>query len=383
MHVLIAPDHFGGALSAKEAAEALGRGWLHAGHHVTLVPMSDGERGLSEAIHGARGGTLLAVPTLGALGQHAPATVLQLPETGTAYIESAQVLGPAGADQGDAARRAEVGSSAGVADLLVAAMAAGARRVVIGAGVSATHDAGAGLWLRLAELLDVDVRAAVPWLALADLRRELQAVDVVVAGAQGLPLTGLHGAGAALRRFPGISAAAAQEIEHRTSVFTTQAQRHAQQLPPVRPVLNTAAPVIAARSEYAGVGGGIGFALGLLGARVLPGARVVAQEVGISEAISAVDLVITGGAALNADAMHDGVIATIGRAAADLGLPAVAIAHEVHPNRRELAGVGISAAYPVVDQPLVPDPLRQAPAGADLRRALTERGDRLVRNWAR
>src|SRR5690625_6432679 len=101
--------------------------------------MSDGERGLSEAVHGARGGRLLAVPTLGALGQHAPSTVLHLPEAGTAYIESAQVLGPAGAGQGDAARRAEVGSSAGVADLLLAAMAAGARRVVIGAGRSEEH----------------------------------------------------------------------------------------------------------------------------------------------------------------------------------------------------------------------------------------------------
>lgn len=438
VHVLIAPDHFGGALTATEATSALARGWLEAGHQVTSAPMSDGGTGLVEAVHSSRAGTLLSVEATGSLGERVPAAVLYVTESGpgsepapssggarpaggttgghapaVAYLETGQVLGarpahigtgPSGsgtsgpglsgpgpsATEGDpgiaALRQVEEGSSAGVADLLLAALDTGARRVVLGAGSSPTHDAGAGLWLRLADAFDVTVPAEQPWLAIGPLREQLRGIDLVVAAASELPLIGLHGAGAALQHLPGLTALAAQQVERRIGAFADQAQRHADSLPPLRtalPALNVraASPDRAARQEYSGVGGGVGFALSLLGARVLPGARVVAEEIGLTGTLESVDLVITGAAALDADAMHDGVVATVGGAAAQWGLPAVALAHEVGVNRRELAKVGISAAYPIQERRLTPG---QAPQDqpVDIREALAIRGERLVRNWA-
>lgn len=433
VHVLIAPDHFGGALSAPEAASALARGWLAAGHQVTTAPMSDGGTGLVEAVHSSRGGTLLSVEATGPLGQRVPAAVLHVPVRGpdaqraasddgagpggatspvsdgpahhaaTAYAETGQVLGAGSwatksgengsgaierADDPDGAARRliEEGSSAGVADLLLAALDTGARRVVLGAGPSPTHDGGAGLWRRLAQAFDLDVPAEEPWLALGPIRERLRDVDLVVAAAGDLPLIGLHGAGAALQRLPGLTALDAQQVERRISAFADQAQRHADSLPPLRTPLQAvnvtaASAERAARQDYAGAGGGSGFALSLLGARVLPGASVIAAEIGLTDTIESVDLVITGAAALDAEAMHDGVVATVGAAAAHWGLPAVALAHEVGVNRRELAKVGISAAYPVQDQRLIPTQAPPDPV-VDLREALAMRGERLVRNWA-
>lgn len=428
VHVLIAPDHFGGALSATEAASALARGWLAAGHQVTSAPMSDGGTGLVEAVLSSQGGTLLSVPATGPLGERVPAAILYVPASGSgsqksgqggqhpsdgdrsgqtkagvAYVETGQVLGDPGSvgapspgaapalagldgPDGETARRLEAGSSSGVADLLLAALQTGARRIVFGAGPSSTHDAGAGLWRRLAHVLDVDVPQDEPWLAVGPLREYLREVDLVVAAASELPLIGLHGAGAALQHLPGMTALLAQQVERRISAFADRAQRHVDALPPMRTVLTSlnasaASSTRAARKDYAGVGGGLGFALSLLGARVLPGARVVAQEIGLGTTIETVDLVITGSAALDADAMHDGVVATVGAAAAEWGLPAVALAHEVHVNRRELATVGISAAYPIQDQRLMPRQSQSRP-DADMREALARRGERLVRNWA-
>ncbi len=61
----------------------------------------------------------------------------------TAYVESAEACGLH--LMGEATRRPLLQSTAGVADLLGAAIAAGARTVVIGLGGSATNDGGAGL----------------------------------------------------------------------------------------------------------------------------------------------------------------------------------------------------------------------------------------------
>ncbi|TDE88971.1 hypothetical protein EXU48_21930 [Occultella glacieicola] len=442
MRVVIAPDHFGGPLSSPVAAAALAHGWTERGHEVLTVPMSDGGTGLVEAVHAARGGTLVALtPTTGEeAGADRPATVLHVPGRagGTAYAEASVVLDGVGT-AADPLTLARAGSSAAAADLLVGALGTGARRVVLGVGAVAVHDGGAGFLSRLTEVLLAEGagpagargggtqpgEAVAPGAGppgagpagaptsgtalggrIAELRRALAGTEIIVAAATDIPLLGLHGAGAALSERPGISAADAQEIERDVAVFAADLEdaaarasagehdgaassgpsgggdllaggsarnshRHAERPTPTR------------RAAYSGAGGGLGFALALLGARVLAGADVVATEVGLDATIADADLVVTGSAVLDGDALHEGVPAAVGSRAMTHGLPVVTIAHEVHVNRRELARVGISAAYPVLDTPLSPSSgAEPAPAG-DASSALQARGDRVARTWGR
>ena len=52
MHVVIAPDAFRGALTARQAAEAMAEGWRRTAPHdlLTLVPLSDGGPGFVDVL---------------------------------------------------------------------------------------------------------------------------------------------------------------------------------------------------------------------------------------------------------------------------------------------------------------------------------------------
>ncbi len=408
VRVVIAPDHFGGPLSSRVATAALAQGWTERGHEVVGVPMSDGGAGLVEAVHAARGGDLVALTLPGAVGvADRPATVLHVPgrSGGTAYAEASVALDGVGT-AADPLTLARGGSSAAAADLLVGALGTGARRVVLGVGAVAVHDGGAGFLSRLTDLVGesggaAPTEGAALGARLPALRRALAGTEIVVAAATDIPLLGLHGAGASLSERPGIDAADAQAIERDVAAFAADLEEAAARAADGAATRGSGAgsdllagarahaghrhaerPAPARRATYSGAGGGLAFALALLGARVLAGSDVVATEVGLDDRIADADLVVTGTAVLDGDALHEGVPAAVGSRAMTHGLPVVAIAHEVHVNRRELARVGISAAYPVLDTPLSPTGGTEVDR-TDALSALRARGDRVARSWGR
>jgi len=143
VRVVVAPDKFSGTLTASQAAAAIARGWARTApnDHIDQIPVSDGGPGFVDAMHGALGGRLHAVSVTGPLGERTPAELLIVGDT--AYLESASACGLhlVPADRRDPT----VTTTLGVGELLLAAIDAGARRVVIGLGGSGTNDAGAGL----------------------------------------------------------------------------------------------------------------------------------------------------------------------------------------------------------------------------------------------
>ena len=138
----------------------------------------------------------------------------------TAYLESAQAAGLhlLAADE----RNPALTSTWGVGQLLEAALAEGADRIVVGLGGSATNDAGAGLLaalgagaphdlarggLALADVSD----AALPGLAAA--RERFRDVELVLATDVESPLLGLQGASAVFSPQKGASPEVAQALE--------------------------------------------------------------------------------------------------------------------------------------------------------------------------
>ncbi|HLS48599.1 MAG TPA: glycerate kinase [Actinomycetaceae bacterium] len=403
MRVLVAAGPMAANLPATQVGEAIAAGWRDEkpATAVNHMAMSDGSRGFLEAVHAARGGDLLplTVPDpLGAGGAaiagvppELPASVLHVPgeHGGTAYLSADQVIGldaVPGAALEQVARR---GSSAGLGDLLAAAMTTGASRLIIGMGEAASHDAGFGMAGRLLQRLGMSDAEAPELLggndtlrsvdgsditALHALRERLKGRDIVVAAAHDRPLFGLSGSGAALAQRPGIDAALAQELDRVLGQACDHLERH---LPAAASsLLETshaphAGPAVAAgRRDGSGSGGGAAVMLEALGARVLPGPEAVATLLALPDQLAGYDVVITTCDALDPLTLHGSIVAAVAAAAADHALPVVVLAQRVQASRREMAGAGIVAAYATGELPA--QPLAQ----------LHHWGARLARTWA-
>lgn len=393
----MAPDGFGTSLTPAEAAAALRAGWQEGAPHdeVAVCPMADGGPGFVATLRATLGGDLDPVTVTSPVGVTTPAAVLRV--GGTAHVESAHALGLdlVPVEQRDPTRT----TSRGAGELVAAALR-GARRVVVGLGGSATNDAGAGLLAVLAQRLlpagavppDVAARLGAGGGAVGDLRPDdlrwlpdlraaLRSVDLLAAVDVDVPLLGLQGASAGFSPQKGATPQQAQELERALGAFSHAATTALGDVrtgpgadllgsPDARGARLTALP-------GAGAAGGLGFALALLGARLLPGARLVADVVDLPARIGAHDLVVTGEGRTDWQSLHGKVVAEVAARALPLAVPAVVVSGEVQVGRRELAAAGVTAAYAVAEGP---DAVRAAladPAGT-----LRSRAARVARTWS-
>lgn len=151
---LVAPDTFKGTFGAAEVAAAVARGLRRAGMEAVELPVADGGEGTLEALVSALGGELLRATVSDPLGREVEAEFALIPgREPTAVVECARASGLSlvGEDERDAFAT----STRGTGELIVAAVEAGARKVIVTVGGSATTDGGAGA---VAALEDAGVR---------------------------------------------------------------------------------------------------------------------------------------------------------------------------------------------------------------------------------
>jgi glycerate kinase len=139
--VLVAPDSFKGTFTALEVATAIGGGVADAGGEPTLRPLADGGEGTMQILLDRVGGELVPAPAHDPLGRPITACYAALAD-GTAVVEVAQATGLPLLSPEE--RDAEKADSAGTGELIAAAAEAGAERVVVAAGGSASTDGGRG-----------------------------------------------------------------------------------------------------------------------------------------------------------------------------------------------------------------------------------------------
>jgi len=139
---LVAPDSFKGTFGAREVADAIGRGVEDAGAVPDLCPAADGGEGTAEVLLGALGGERRQAEAHDPLGRPIEASYALLRDGSEAVVEVAAASGLGLVEE---AKRDAVGaSSGGTGELILAAIASGARRILVAAGGSATTDAGRG-----------------------------------------------------------------------------------------------------------------------------------------------------------------------------------------------------------------------------------------------
>lgn len=139
--VLVAPDAFKGSFDAEEVAGAVARGLEAAGVRAVALPIGDGGEGTAEVLRRQLGGERRRAVAHDPLGRERPAAYVLLAD-GRAVVEVAEASGLGTVAEHE--RDAQAASSAGTGELIAAAIASGARIVLVAAGGSATTDGGAG-----------------------------------------------------------------------------------------------------------------------------------------------------------------------------------------------------------------------------------------------
>lgn len=320
--VVLAPDSMGGLLSAADVAHALEAGWrsLRPDDDVASVPMSDGGEGLLEVLH-RPDDRRIEVEVAGPLG-HPVTAAFGLRPDGTAIVESAAACGLALAapDRRDPMRA----TTWGVGQLLDAARTAGAARVLLGLGGSATVDGGAGALSGLGMRVTVADGSGLK-VGAADLAR----VAAVATGwrdpAWGqLPVELLADVDAPLAdaatRFAPQKGASPEQVEQLAAGLAAWQHVVERDLDAVG---------LAARPGT-GAAGGLAFGLAAaLAARLVPGARRVAELVGLDDRLGDVDLVVTGEGRLDATSFAGKVVGEVVARARARGRAVAVVAGDV------------------------------------------------------
>lgn len=349
MKIVIAPDSFKESLSAAGVARALARGLRQALPEAELIecPLGDGGEGTLDAVLAATDGEVREAQVTGPLGEAVTARWGWLAEQRTAFVEMASASGLELVPK--ARRDVGVATSRGTGELLQAALDAGAERLVLAIGGSATNDGGAGLLQALgARLLDAQGQALAPGGAalanlasidLAALHPRLAEVAVVIAADVDNPLCGPQGASHIFGPQKGASPEQVQELDGALAHFATI----------------TAATLGRDVREQPGAGaaGGVGFAaLAFLGATFGPGIEVVADLVGLEEALVGADLALTGEGRLDGQTLRGKTPAGVLRLAQRQGVPVVAVAGSLGEGYNALYEQGLAAAFSLVPGPL-------------------------------
>jgi glycerate kinase len=150
MTILVAPDSFKGTFSAATVAQAIGRGIERAGIQADPCPVADGGEGTIDVVLTSLVADQVAASAHDPLGRALIARFALLgDDRRRALVETAATSGLAllTAEQRDPWRA----STYGTGELISAALAAGAREVIVAVGGSATVDGGRGALRAIAE----------------------------------------------------------------------------------------------------------------------------------------------------------------------------------------------------------------------------------------
>jgi glycerate kinase len=277
MQLLAAPDKFRGTLTAREAAAAIAAGAERAGWTAVELPLADGGEGTLDVLGGGNRRTTVSGP----LGEPVDAA-WRLEEDGTALIEAAQACGLtlAGGPEGNDPLRA---TSRGVGELIAAAVADGATRIVVAVGGVASTDGGIGatetvphpLFVPLEVACDVDARF-------------LDAADV----------------------------------------FAPQKGATPEQVQILHERLEK---MVVPDLPGSGAAGGLAGGLAAIGAQLLSGFDFVADRVGLDEQLAETDLVVTGEGLVDATSFTGKVVGSVLERAQAAGIEALVVAGDVAP----------------------------------------------------
>jgi len=348
MKIVIAPDSFKGTLTAAEVCEIIARAFasVYPGAEIHAIPLADGGEGMAHAWQAACGGELRIAEVTGSYGESIQAKVLLLPD-GTAVLETASCAGlelarPWGLNP-------ELTTTMGLGELMLAARNAGAERILLGLGGSATNDAGCGMAHALGwKFFDCNgtsfcpVGGTLARIAGIEPPKQFFALPVTAACDVQAPLFGPDGAAYVYAPQKGADVAMVQRLD--------AGLRH---------VASLCSPELA-NVPGAGAAGGLGFGvLAFLSGELRPGVDLLLDCAGFDALLEGADLVITGEGRMDAQTLQGKAPCGVLRRAKARDVPVLGICGCVGQGRDDLLAAGFAGIFPAVEETKPLDELRR------------------------
>lgn len=348
MRILVAPDSFKGSLTAMEVAKNIKKGInsYDSKIDVELLPMADGGEGTVQSLVDATNGEIIEKEVNGPLGNKVKAFYGLLGDQKTAVIEMAAASGLPLVPEGK--KNPLKTTTYGTGELIASALDAGAQKIIIGIGGSATNDAGVGMAQALgAEILDAEGQQIdfgggnldkIEKINLDKLDSRLQDVEVVVACDVDNPLYGKDGAAYVYAPQKGADPEMVkildQNLRHFNQIAIKELNKDINKIP------------------GAGAAGGLGAGLvAFLDAELKAGVDIVLDIIDFESYLKDVDLVITGEGMLDGQSIYGKTPVGVSRSAAKKDIPVIAIAGTLGEGVEKILDYGINSYFSIIDRP--------------------------------
>ncbi len=277
---LVAPDSFKGTFDATAVADAIATGIEAGGGTTERCPVADGGEGTMEVLLAALGGEQRTASAHDPLRRPIEASFGLFGDGETAMVEVAQASGlPLLAPEERDPERAD---TFGTGELIAAAIAAGARRVLVAAGGSATTDGGRGA---IEALEEKGALGAAPLEVLCDVRTPFEDAARLFAPQKGA------------------GPEAVERLSHHLEAFATELPRDPRGLP------------------MGGCAGGLSGGLWAHGAELRSGADLVLDVLGFDDRLPRADAVVSGEGRFDSQSLSGKIVGAIAARCAAAGKP--------------------------------------------------------------
>ena len=360
MRIVVAPDSYKGSLSALGVAQAMehGVGKVFPDAEVCTIPIADGGEGTVEALVAATRGCLRQSEVSDPLGKRIVAQWGVLGDGQTAVIEMAAASGlpllPA------AKRNPRITTSCGTGELILAALDAGLRKIIIGIGGSASNDGGVGMARALGVCFTDSHGQELPegGAALAELQQirvdgidaRLLDTEIIIACDVDNPLCGLRGASAVFGPQKGATPDVVAELDSALRHFAAVARQ--------------ATGRDVAERPGAGAAGGLG--AGLLfftNAQLKPGVEIVLAAVGFADLVKDAAFVVTGEGRTDFQTAFGKAPVGVAKVAKRFAVPVFCLSGSLGEGADEVLAQGIDAVLSICDKPMA---IEECMAGASV-----------------
>lgn len=344
MKIVLAPDSFKNSVTAIEASHAMRTGFasIFPEAEIVEVPMADGGEGTVQSLVDATDGQFKTATVKNPLGVDVEAQYGLLGDQQTAVIEMAAASGIQFIDE--TTQNPLITTTYGTGQLIRAAIEAGARKVIIGIGGSATNDGGAGMAQALGvQLLDAQRQpigfgggalAKLAAIDLTDVLPVLKDVELVIASDVTNPLTGPTGASAVFGPQKGATPAMVAQLDQNLSHYAQIIQRD----------IGLDVATIAGAGAAGGLGAGL---LAFTNAQMQAGVEIVVAQTRLAQIAQDADLVVIGEGGIDFQTQYGKTPMGVARAVKRVNPNAtvIAIAGNIGQGTEVLYDLGIDAIF--------------------------------------
>ena len=359
MRIVVAPDSFKGSVTALQAANAIEQGLrrVFPDAEIDKIPMADGGEGTVQSLVDAMGGHIQTQRVIGPLGNEVDAEFGILADGETAVIEMAAASGLTLVPPDK--RNPLHTTTYGTGQLILAALEAGCRRLIIGIGGSATNDGGAGMAEALGvQFLNADGKpiergggalGELTSIDITELHPRIADTETIIACDVNNPLTGFDGAshvyGPQKGATPEMVKTLDAHLEHYDKVLTQTFGQSFNDIP------------------GAGAAGGLGAGLmAFLNAELKLGVDIMIDTVKLKERMKGASLVFTGEGQLDFQTAFGKTPVGVAKVAKADNIPVIAIAGGIGEGAETVYEAGIDVMLGIVQAPMsLDDAVEDAP----------------------